>query len=81
MRLLWPRIPYDLPEVAQALPAALECLAQQARQVVRRLPDWYRQRLRTFALCLARLQRRPHVLLPSPLVGRIVAFTFVKQWW
>ncbi|PRW56128.1 replication A 14 kDa subunit B [Chlorella sorokiniana] len=70
---LWSRIPLPLPEAAQALPAALACSAQQARQVVWRMSEAERQRLQLFGLCLARLQRRLRMPLPGPLPGRIMA--------
>lgn len=72
---LWSRIPMPLPEAAQVLPAALACSPHQARQVVRRLPEADRHRLQLLALCLARLQRRLHIALPGPLVGRILSFS------
>jgi len=40
---------------------------------VRRLTDTKPARLRTFGLCLARLQRRLHVPLPGPLAGKLMA--------
>ena len=43
--------------LARALPAALACSFDQARQVVRRLPPLTVKRLRTAAVCLARVQR------------------------
>ena len=59
--------------------------ADQARQVVRRLPPADSQRLRTAALCLARLQRRMPVsrrrrhplwpeYLPPSAVRHILSF-------
>lgn len=74
---VWARIPVPLPEAAQALPAALACSMEQVRQVVQRLSASDRHRLQLFALCLARLQRRLRTLLPGPLVGRFLSFTFV----
>ena len=56
-----------------ALPAALEHSPAQARQLVQLLPAEQQARLRTFGLCLARLQRRLRVPLPGPLAGRIMA--------
>ena len=59
------------PGLARALPAALACSANQARQLVRRLPPQAVQRLRTAALCLAHVQRCLP-LLPLALVERIL---------
>ena len=59
--------------LAPALPAALEHSTDQARQLVRLLSGHQRARLRTFGLCLARLQRRLRVPLPGPLAGRLMA--------
>ena len=59
--------------LAQALPAALAHSPAQARQLVRLLTDNERARLRTFALCLARLQRRLRIPLPGPLAGKLMA--------
>ena len=65
----WARIPAaPTPGLARALPAALACSVDQARQLVRRLPEPDVQRLRTAALCLARVQRS----LPLALVERIL---------
>ena len=71
--------------LACALPAALASSAAQARQLVRRLPPADVQRLRTFALCLARMQRTMPVsqrrryplwpeYLPPAAVERILTF-------
>ena len=82
----WMFIPIGpLPGLGRALPAALASSADQARQVVRRLPAADAQRLRTAALCLSRLQRRMplsrrrrHPLwpeyLPPGAVQRILSF-------
>ena len=62
--------------LARALPAALACSVDQARQLVRRLPLPAALRLRTAALCLARVQRRmplwPQQHLPLAIVERIL---------
>ena len=70
--------------LSRALPAALACSDEQARQVVRRLLPDAAQRLRTFALCVARVQRlaigpqlhRPFwpLELPPGIVRRILSF-------
>jgi len=68
-------VPYSiLPHSpAQALPAALDHSPAQARQLVRLLTDTKTACLRTFGLCLARLQRRLRVPLPGPLAGKLMA--------
>ena len=64
----WALIPIaPIPGLARALPAALACSVDQARQVLRRLPQANAQRLRTTALCLARVQH-----LPLTIVERIL---------
>ena len=67
------------PGLGRALPAALACSDDQARQVVRRLPPAEAQRLRTFALCVARVQQQQHqpiwpFELPPDIVRRILSF-------
>ena len=73
----WSLIPVaPLPGLARALPAALACSGDQARQLVRRLPPLDAKRLRTGALCLAGVQRRmplwPQQHLPPAIVERIL---------
>ena len=74
----WALIPVTptTPGMARALPAALACSADQARHLVRRLPPADAQRLRTAALCLARVQcsmlQWPQQHLPLALVERIL---------
>ena len=78
----WARIPTPFLILGRALPAALACSPDQARQVVRRLPPSSVQRLRTFALCVARVQRhselqRPELwpqYLPPNAVQRILTY-------
>ena len=81
----WALIPAPFPGLGRALPAALAISVGQAHQVVRRLPAADAQRLRTFARCLACLQRRMpasrlkrHPLwpehLPPGVVQRILSF-------
>ena len=54
----WAAIPVaPCPLLGLALPAAQAASAEQARQVVWRLPPEDARRLRTFALCVSRLQR------------------------
>ena len=65
------------PGLGRALPAALACSADQATQVVRRLPPADSQRLRTFALCVTRVQQDHHSLwplyLPPAVAERILS--------
>lgn len=69
----WGLVPQGCPGLGRALPAALELSTAQAEQVVRRMLPGDALRLRTFALCLARLQRRARLWLPPPLTGRILS--------
>lgn len=50
----WELIPSPCPGLGAALHAALACSAEQASQLVRRLPAEERARLRVAALCLCR---------------------------
>ncbi len=68
----WVHVPMRCPRLGRALPAALAHSQEQARQVVRRLPPPDAARLRTFALALARLQRRVRVALPGDVAGRLL---------
>ena len=81
----WALIPSPRPGLSHILPAALASSVSQAGQVVRRLPPPDAQRLRTFALCLARLQRRMPIsrrrrpplwpeYLPAAAVQHILSF-------
>ena len=69
----WALVPAPCRGLGRVLPAALKCSAAQAAQVARRLPAADAQRLRTFALCLARAQRRTRVALPAEVAGRLAA--------
>lgn len=64
-------MPSPCPALCRALPAALQHSAEQARQLVRRLPAADAERLRVAALALAREQCRLRVQLPGSVVGRI----------
>ena len=77
----WELIPSPRHGLGRILPAALASSVAQARQLVRHLPPPDAQRLRTFALCLARLQRgsgqSPELwpqYLPAAAVQRILSF-------
>ena len=69
----WARVPTPCPHLGRALPAALACSHEQACQLVHRLPPADDTRLRTFALALARLQRRLRVALPSEVAGKLLS--------
>ncbi|KAL4457494.1 hypothetical protein ABPG75_012359 [Micractinium tetrahymenae] len=63
----WDAVPFACPGLGRALPAALA--AGQGRQLMRRLPRADLLRIRTFALCLARVQaRRLPVALPPAII-------------
>ncbi|KAI7840359.1 hypothetical protein COHA_005904 [Chlorella ohadii] len=64
---------YTHRNLAQLLPVALEHSPDQACLLVRQLTDPEQARLRTFGLCLARLQRRLRIPLPGPLAGTLMA--------
>ena len=76
----WALIPAPFPGLGRILSAALASSVAQAGQVVRRLPPPNAQRLRTFALCLARLRsgwQSPDLwpqYLPASAVQRILSF-------
>ena len=67
----WALVPTPCPGLGRALRAALAKSDAQAAKVVRRLEPADAERLRTFALCLARLQRCLEIPLP-PAVARIL---------
>ena len=69
----WACVPAPCPRLGRALPAALSHSHEQARQLVRRLPPADASRLRTFALVLARLQRRLRVALPGEVTGKLLS--------
>ncbi len=69
----WALVPTLCPEIGRALPAVLATGDAQARQLVPHLHPADGARLRTFALCLARLQRQLAMDLPPALVGRLMA--------
>ena len=69
----WAAVPAPCPGLARALPAALEQSEAQARRLMRHLPPCHVQRLRTFALCLARQQQRVGVPLPPSVLGALLA--------
>ena len=50
----WALVPAPCPGIERALPAAAACSADQAQQVVQRLPPAAKARLRAAALCLGR---------------------------
>lgn len=72
----WSSVPQPCPSLQHALPAALAHSTSQAALLVCRLPPLLQQRLRTFALVLARVQRRLGLQLPALLVQRLLSLTF-----
>ncbi len=71
----WARVPSPCHSIGPALPAVLERSPAEAALLVQRLPQSERQRLRTAALCLARVQRWTGVQLPAPILGRLLALS------
>lgn len=69
----WELVPTPCPGLGRALPAVLARSDAEAAQLVARLPDSDRSRLRTFALCLHCCQRCAGVQLPPVLVHRILS--------
>ena len=71
-------IPTACPGLGRALPSALACSDEQASQLVCHLPPADSERLRTFALCVARRQRSNEECwpqyLPAAVVKRILSF-------
>lgn len=61
----WAAVPTPCPNLGHALPVALDHSPAQAACLVARLPTADVQRLRTAALCLARMQRRLGFTLPT----------------
>eukprot|EP00887_Chlorella_sp_A99_P001698 scaffold8.g1698.t1 len=66
----WARLPTPCPGLARALPAVLARSPAEAAQLVARLPDAARGRLRALGLSL---QRRLRLELPESIVQRILA--------
>ena len=69
----WTLIPRDCPNLGRALPATLAHSASQANRLVRHLPAADVARLRTFALTLARVQRRGDIQLPVAIVDLMLS--------
>lgn len=70
---IWALLPRPCFGLVRLLPAALEHGTEQARQLVQHLPAADAARLRLFALCLARVQRRAGVSLPAEVVALILS--------
>ena len=70
---LWGALPVACPGLGRLLPAALAHSPEQARLLVQHLPAADAQRLRLFALCLARAQRRAGVRLPSEMLAQLLS--------
>ena len=69
----WQLLPSPCPGLADVLPAIYCRSAAEAALLVAHLPPTDQHRLRTAALCLARIQNQLHMHLPGPLVGRILS--------
>ncbi|KAL4435607.1 hypothetical protein ABPG77_002570 [Micractinium sp. CCAP 211/92] len=68
----WAAVPSPCRGLGAALPAVLARSKQEAAELVHRLPEAERLRLRTFTLCLARAQQRMRAQLPPPLVQALL---------
>lgn len=68
----WQQVPAPCPGLGAALPAVLRRSAEEAAQLVRCLPPADRERLRTAALCLRRVQRLYRLALPADIVNPLL---------
>lgn len=68
----WARVPSPCPALGAALPAVLERGEDEAALLVQRLPAAERERLRTAALCLRRVERSGDVSLPTAIVRSLL---------
>lgn len=70
----WALVPLPCPGLGSALPAVLQRSEAEAALLVARLPASDKERVHTFALCLARAERERQLPpLPGPLVARLLA--------
>lgn len=69
----WALVPSPCVSLGRALPAVLERSSREAALLVRHLLPADKERLRTWALTLVRLQRRLAISLPAELCGRLAA--------
>ncbi|PRW56053.1 UPF0613 -like [Chlorella sorokiniana] len=69
----WGIVPKTCQGLGRALPAVVERSTHEAALLVRHLLPADRERLRTWALTLVRLQRRLGINLPAELCGRLAA--------
>jgi hypothetical protein len=76
----WGQVPASCAPLARALPAVLARSRLKARLLMQRLVADQRQRLRTFALCLARAQRKARVPLPQDLTARLLGMAGADLW-
>lgn len=72
----WALVPSPCPGLGTTLPAVLRRSEAEAALLVRHLPVAEVQRLRTFALCLARRQRQAGMPeLPAPITAHLLALS------
>ena len=69
----WAQVPWPCPGLGTALPAVLARSEDEARQLVAHLPHADKLRLRTAALCIARVERRWRLQLPADLLRPLLA--------
>jgi hypothetical protein len=66
-------MPRHCPGLGLALPAVLAHSPSLASSLVQHLPATVAQRLRTFALCLARVQRRWGIQIPIVILNYLLS--------
>ncbi len=72
----WELVPAPCPGLGAALPTILQRSEAEAALLAARLPAADRERMHTFALCLARAERERRLPpLPVPLVTRLLALS------
>ena len=69
----WALLPRHCSGLGRALPAALAHSASQASSLVQHLPAADAERLLSFALCLARMQRRVDIQLPVAIIDLLLS--------
>jgi hypothetical protein len=71
----WAAVLTPCPAIGEALPSVLAHSAEQARQLVQRLPPADAERLQMAALSLHSVQKQLHAVLPTPVVWEILALS------